>query len=252
MTTQTAGSDISRDAVLSRAAMLIAPEQLTDDAIRSVHEWLVGGGDQPLVIRNFLKHEAAAGVAASMQALPVWSRHVTAYLSSTETEAVDEQDWLGHPERAACHYVAKPLTAALAEGAMAAEHQEHLRRFLAFVVTSNRFRDWVSLATREKLDPKNASVELAAYDRGDQIRPHQDLVPRRILGANFYLDPGYQVGQGGRLGYQIEGSAETLVDPLFNTLSLFRIRPDAYHWVEPFGPSAMGRYTVSIGLHRIS
>ncbi|MFD9123325.1 2OG-Fe(II) oxygenase [Kitasatospora sp. NPDC059571] len=253
MTEQTVFSDETyRAEVLSRAAALIAPEHLTAQTLESVSTWLSEPSDRPMVFRNFLRQEAAEATAAAMRALPVWARHVTAYRNLTETEAIDERDWPGHPERAACHFVAQPLTAALEPGAMAAEHQDSLRRFLSFAVITNRFRDWISLATGVPLNPKEASVELAAYGRGDQIRPHQDLFPNRVLGGNFYLDQDYRVGQGGRLGYRVDGGAETLVDPLFNTLSLFQIRADGYHWVEPFEPETIGRYTVSIGLHRVS
>jgi hypothetical protein len=251
VTVPTAATDVSGDGVLSRAGALIATEHLSESTLLSVGEWANGDGDRPLVLRNFLRVEAAGDMSAAMRALSVWSRLVTVNRSTTETDEIDEQDWPSHPERASCHYVAQPLMAALAPGAMAEEHQQHLRRFLSFVVISNRFRDWVSLATGEALDPKKASVELAAYGRGDQIMPHQDLVPMRIIGVNFYLDAEYQTGQGGRLGYRVDDGPETLVDPSFNTLSFFRIRPDAYHWVEPFEPETMGRYTVSIGLHRM-
>lgn len=243
----------STEEIVSRAATLISPGHLTDGALERVGAWMRTPGDEPLALRDFLRTDAAVAMSDAMRALPVWVRHVTAYRNLTETEFIDEADWAGHPERAACHFVAQPLTAALESGAMAPGHQRALRQFLSFVVISNRMRDWISLVSGVELDQSHMSIELAAYGRDDQIMPHQDLFPRRVLGGNFYLDQDYRSGTGGRLGYRVDGGPEYLTEPQFNTLSLFRIRPDAHHWVEPFQPEtagAKGRYTVSIGLHR--
>ncbi|MEU8539742.1 2OG-Fe(II) oxygenase [Streptomyces sp. NPDC048717] len=242
--------DVTRGEILTRASVFIAPEYVREETLDTVSQWMKSSSPEPMVFRNFLRPEAAAVTAAALRALPVWSRHVTAYYSQTETEIIDEADWADHPQRAACHYVAQPLTAALADGAMAAQHQTSLRRFLKFAVLTNGLRDWVSLGTGVRLSPKECSVEFAAYGRGDQIRPHQDLFPRRVLGGNLYLDEEHRSDTGGRLGFRLEGGEETMVEPAFNTFSLFPIRPDAHHWVEPFQRDTTGRYTVSFGLHR--
>jgi Rps23 Pro-64 3,4-dihydroxylase Tpa1-like proline 4-hydroxylase len=250
MSQQPALYDVAtRDEILRRASVLISPEHVSEGTLDSLSQWMNSDSPAPMVLKDFLRPEAAAATADALRALPVWSRHVTAYYSQTETEVIDEADWADHPQRAACHYVATPLTAALADGAMEVQHQTNLRRFLKFAVLTNGLRDWVSLGTGVRLSSKETSVEFAAYGLGDQIRPHQDLFPRRVLGGNLYLDKEHRSGTGGRLGFRLKGGEEEMIEPAFNTFSLFPIRPDAHHWVEPSQRETIGRYTVSFGLH---
>jgi hypothetical protein len=245
MTTQLRGP--SRDEVLSRAAAFINPEHLTSAALDGIGDWMNSSPGTPLALRNFLTPATAESMGAAMRALPAWGRVVTAYRNNAETFAIDERDWPQHPNRAACHFVAHPVKA-LGPGVMAAGHQQALRRFLAFAITTDWLRDWIALATGAPLGSVK-SAELAAYGPGDQITAHQDLYPGRIVGGNFYLDEAYQPGTGARLGYRVTDQGESFVDPVFNTLSLFAIRPDAWHWVEPYRGAGRGRYTVSIGFH---
>jgi hypothetical protein len=245
MTTQLRGT--SRDEVLSRAAAFINPQYLTSPALDGIRDWMGSSPSTPLALGNFLTPTTAESMSAVMRALPAWGRVVTAYRNNAETYPIEERDWPQHPDRAACHFVAQPVQA-LASGAMAAADQQALRRFLAFAITTDWLRDWIALGTGAPLGSVK-SVELAAYGPGDQITAHQDLYPGRIVGGNFYLDEAYQPGTGARLGYRVTGQGESFVEPVFNTLSLFAIRPDAWHWVEPYRGSGRGRYTVSIGFH---
>lgn len=231
------------------ASAFINPHYCTAEALTDLGRWFRQHPTEPKVYRNFLRPAIAHGVATAMHSLPVWLRYATTYKpDGVSTCEIAEAAWHMHPDRAACHFVARPLLEALEKGAMDVEHQRALKRFLTFAVLGGLLHTWVSTGINVRIE-RRTSVELAAYRAGDQIRPHQDLLPRRILAVNFYLDEAYQPGRGARLGYRNEEGNTFFVDPLFNTFSLIPIRSECYHWVEPFTGDGIGRYTVSIGMH---
>ncbi|MFG3284434.1 2OG-Fe(II) oxygenase [Streptomyces sp. NPDC048111] len=239
-----------REAALNGAAGFINPEHLTADTLGSLGDWLTRAPSRPFVLRDFVAPRTARAMGAALRALPVWTRCVTAFASDTETEDIPESEWAGHPRRAACHYVARDLPGVLAEGAMESAHQAALRGFLGKALLTDTLRDWIAAGTGISLSSKETSLELACYGPGDQIRPHQDLVPRRVFAVNFYLDEAHRPDTGGRLVYRNEEDTEFAVEPLFNSFSMIQIRPDAWHRVEPYGGAGRGRFTVSVGLHR--
>lgn len=237
-------------AALRGAAGFLAPAHLTEDTLGELHEWFRTTPSRPFVLRDFVEPDAAGAMGAAMRAMPGWRRCVTAFRSETETEDIPEEQWATHPRRAALHYVAREVPAALAEGAMDGGHQAALRRFLAHAALTGTFRHWIAAGTGVPVSSRETSLELASYGQGDQIRPHQDLVPRRVFAVNFYLDETYRPGSGGRLVYRNEEGTEFAVEPLFNTFSMIQIRPEAWHRVEAYDGPARGRFTVSVGLHR--
>lgn len=232
-----------------RMASFVNAEHFADSALRRMREWFAAVPAQPLVIRDFLRPDKAAQIAAVLRDLPVWERYCTVYEGTLDSRGVPEEEWHDHPQRAACHNVARPLLDALEPGAMAAEHQGNLKAFLSFAVLDGTLRDWLGDGVGFALQRKT-SIELASYTPGDQIREHQDLFPGRVMAVNFYLDEDYRVGEGSRLGYRNEAGETFYVDPLFNTFSVIPIRDECYHWVEPYKGQGTGRYTVSIGEHR--
>ncbi|WP_329314986.1 2OG-Fe(II) oxygenase [Streptomyces sp. NBC_01278] len=242
-------SDADPTAALRGATGFIAPGHLTPETLQGLGEWLHATPSRPFVLRDFVEPGQAAAMGAAMRALPVWTRCVTAFRNESETEDIPARDWAEHPRRAAHHNVARDLRSALEEGAMSAEHQIALRRFLSRAALGDVLRNWITAGTGIRLTSKEASLELASYDAGDQIRPHQDLVPRRVFAVNFYLDEEYRPGTGGRLVYRNEEDDEFAVEPLFNTFSVIQIRPDAWHHVEAYEGTGTGRFTVSVGLH---
>ncbi|MGW4499117.1 2OG-Fe(II) oxygenase [Micromonospora sp. NPDC004336] len=231
-----------------KATGFIDERHLGPDTAAALHEWYRAVPGRPFVFRDFLRPSVAKGVASAMEALPVWSRCATIYEGSRDSAEIDEAQWAGHPLRAARHFVGRPLQAALEDGAMAPEHVNALRQFLAFAVLTDVLRNWLASRVGVPLQ-RRTTMELACYRDGDEIRPHQDLFPGRIMAVNFYLDQAYRVGTGGRLGLRNEEDQEFTVDPLYNSFSLIPVREGCWHWVEPFREERMGRYTVSIGQH---
>jgi len=231
------------------ASAFINPDYCTDETLIDLGNWFRHRPTEPKVYRNFLRPDVANSVAAAMRTLPVWVRYATIILpGEVRSHELAEETWHTHPDRAACHFVARPLLDALETGAMDAEPQRSLQRFLTFAVLGGPLRTWISTGINVSIE-RRMSIELAAYRTGDEILPHQDLVSGRILAINFYLDKAYQHGMGARLSYRNEEGTEFFVDPLFNTFSLIPIRDNCYHWVEPFMGNGIGRYTVSIGVH---
>jgi hypothetical protein len=227
----------------------IHPDHLTADTLADLGDWYRARPARPKVYRNFLRPAIADGVARALRALPVWDRCATVFQGPLTTGEIPEAEWPDHPDRAACHFIARPLVSALDPGGMDATLQHVLQQFLAFAVLAGPLRTWIGAGIGQQLE-RRTSVELACYRRGDAISAHQDLYPRRVLAVNFYLDEDYRPGTGGRLGFRNGDGTEFHVDPLFNTFSLIPILPDCHHWVEPFAGEGIGRFTISIGQHR--
>ncbi|WNO67447.1 2OG-Fe(II) oxygenase family protein [Streptomyces sp. AM2-3-1] len=222
----------------SAQAAAISPEYLTADALGDLGDWFRTRPTEPKVFRDFLQEDLARSMGEAMRALPVWERY-----SAVQR---DEND----PPTAG-HFVARSLPDCLADGRMPSQHQKSLRSFLAFSVMSGALQDWIQRGIGVELDRGRTSLELACYRAGDHIEEHQDLLPGRILAINFYLDENYRQGDGARLGYRNEDGREFFVDPLFNSFALVPILPESFHWVEQFEGSSTGRFTVSIGQHRV-
>ncbi|MGC4804660.1 2OG-Fe(II) oxygenase [Micromonospora sp. DT233] len=248
--TTTPQSPVTTDRLLRQCATFVRPEHLYPQALEELADWYHSEPSRPLVIRNFLKDRWALGVADAMRDIDVWSRCATTYHGTQGSAEITDEEWPDHPDRAARHFVARPLTRVFEPGHSLSEAQRAvLEQFLAFAVVSGPLRSWLSAGTGVSLTSRT-SVEFASYQAGDEIRPHQDLLPGRVMAVNFYLDEAYQPGTGGRLGYRNERGQEFHVDPLFNSFSIIPIREECWHWVEPFRGAGQGRYTVSIGEHR--
>jgi hypothetical protein len=245
MTSSIATSDLS-----GQLRGIVDGRHLTDAARGALREWLETPRLEPLVLRDFLAPTFAEALAGVMRRLPVWVRAATILAGEGEDATpvdVEEATWESEPAQLSRHFVARPLIDALEPGAMSAEDQTTLKRFLAFAVTSGALRRYLAEGSDVRLEPAT-SLEFACYGPGDQILEHQDLVHGRLLAGNFYLDDEYREGSGARLGFR-HGDRISHVDPLFNTFSLIPIHPDCHHWVEAYSGDGVGRYTVSIGQH---
>lgn len=228
----------------------INPAYLTAGPLADLRTWFGARPRQPKVFVDFLLPAVAEDLSAALKDVPVWSRCATIYRGNNEPEVVDPITWLRDPERAANHLVARPLVPCFEPGAWAPKHQSNLGRFLDFAILSGALHSWFVAGIGCVLDQRT-SVELACYERGDEIRSHQDLVPGRFLAINFYLDDEYRTAADGRLGFQNEQGEVFHVAPLFNTMSVIPIDEDCFHWVESFEADRRGRYTISVGLHSI-
>ncbi|WP_380282754.1 2OG-Fe(II) oxygenase family protein [Kitasatospora purpeofusca] len=201
-------------------------------------DWFRARPTEPKVYHDFLRADLARAMGEVMRELPVWERY------SAVQRHEDDPPTAGH-------FVARSLPACLDEGLLPPGHRKALGTFLSFAVMSGALQAWIQEGIGVRLDPGRSSLELASYRAGDHIEEHQDLLPGRILAVNFYLDETYRPGTGARLGYRNEDGREFFVDPLFNTFALIPILPKSFHWVEPYEEPAMGRFTVSIGQHRV-
>ncbi|MER6618289.1 2OG-Fe(II) oxygenase [Streptomyces xantholiticus] len=236
------------EASLARARRFVDERHLTPDTWAAMREWYAAEPGRPFVVRGFLRPEWAQAMHSAMRDLPVWSRCATVYTNARDSAEIQEEEWEGNPNRAARHFVARPLGEALQNGTVPDAHRRTLEQFLAFCVLTDTLRDWISAGVGFPLEPRT-SVELAAYRAGDRIRRHQDLFPGRVMAVNFYLDADHEPGTGGRLGFRNEAGHDELVEPYFNTLSMIPVREECWHWVEPYAGTGTGRYTVSIGQH---
>lgn len=233
----------------SLAARFISSVYLTDEATSAIGDWFHAKPSRPIFFRDFLREDVALVTARMMRRLPVWSRVARIYEGDDSAVQVSEQEWEASDRKWARSWIATPLDQALVDGAMPSEDTKALEQFLAFATMGGPLRDWIGAATGTDL-ARIGSIEFAAYGTGDRIGVHQDRIGPRMFAMNFYLDPDYQIGQGARLGYRNEAGEESLVDPVFNTLSIIPIEPSSVHWVEPFTGDGMGRLTISVGQDR--
>ncbi|WNO67455.1 2OG-Fe(II) oxygenase [Streptomyces sp. AM2-3-1] len=229
---------------LRQFAKFVNPQHV--ESMDKLSTWIRSEPAEPLVFRDFLIEDRARAVAKAMRGIDVWSRCATTYHGTQGSAEIPESEWALNPHRAARHFVARPLARVLESGVLPDPGRKAVEQFLAFAVLVGPLRSWLSAGSGLELDGQ-ATVEFACYSAGDEIRPHQDLLPGRVMAVNFYLDEAYEKGTGGRLGYRNETGEEFFVDPLFNTFSLIPVREECWHWVEPFRGEGVGRYTVSIG-----
>jgi hypothetical protein len=212
-----------------------------------LRNWYFDDRHRPLALQDFLKPELARSLAAALRAIPTWSRHAAIYGGrSTTTEFWEEVD--PGLDLTATQFAVRDIAALFEEGAMDPGHQRTLEQFLLFSVISDALRDWLKAGTGLSLRRKTL-MELAAYRASDGLGAHQDLFPGLVLAVNFYLDENYRPEQGGRLGFRNGHGTEFRVTPVFNSVSIFPLRDDCWHWVEPFTGDSVGRYTIAIGQH---
>lgn len=232
---------------LAAAARYVAPEHLTHAAVDRMRDWYRSDRPRPLALRDFLRPELARSLGDALRAIPTWSRHAAIYQGrSQKTEFWEEVE--PGLDLTATQFVVRDIKALLDEGVMDLPHQRALEQFLLFSVLSDGLRDWLKAGTGLDLR-KQTLMEFAAYRASDGLGAHQDLVPGRVLAVNFYLDQDYRPDQGGRLGFRNGSDEEFHVPPVFNSISVFPVREDCWHWVEPFRGDAVGRYTIAIGQH---
>ncbi|MET7426138.1 2OG-Fe(II) oxygenase [Dactylosporangium sp. NPDC005555] len=232
--------------VLAQAAAFINPEYLGVEALRAVQTWFHLPDPQPLPLRDFLRPEVADGISGALRTLPSWVRYAASYHGRLDKQEFWGDDADGAATGGPAQYVIRDVAALLDDPALDAGHRQAIERFLVFTVLSEALRGWLLAGTGLELS-RHTGVEFACYRDSDGLAPHQDLVPGRVLAANFYLDPAYRTGHGGRLGFR-SGSGEHFVEPFYNTLSLMRIREDCWHWVEPYRGDGIGRYTIAVAL----
>ena len=93
------------------------------------------------------------------------------------------------------------------------------------------------------------SFELVRYRRGDQIRPHRDLIAGRLLAAVWYVDATAADGEGSDLVVHHDDGRTWTVPPAFNRAVILPIRTDMSHEVTPRLADHTGRYTASVGIY---
>ncbi|WNO67452.1 2OG-Fe(II) oxygenase [Streptomyces sp. AM2-3-1] len=237
------------DSSMSIARRFINPTYLEPDARADLHEWYMQGKGGPRTLRNFLSAEFATALGDALRSLPYWVRYASVYEGDVRTREVDEKSWEGHPDKAARHYLIRPMLSAIESPDVPEEHRKVLKQFLAFVVTGPYFLSWVSCVVGDSLEPRT-SFEFTRYGTYDHITPHHDLIPGRVLAANFYLDDQYEDSRGGRLWFRDADGEDYATLPEFNSFTMIPIRDGCRHWVEPYTGSEPGRYTANLQIHR--
>ncbi|MGW5781955.1 2OG-Fe(II) oxygenase [Streptomyces sp. NPDC003863] len=227
----------------------VNPEYLEPEARAELHTWHKQGAGGPRTLPDFLRPDFATALGDALRALPYWVRYASVYEGDVRTREVAEEEWDGHPDRAARHYLIRPMLAAVESPDVAEEHRTVLRQFLAFVVTGPHFLSWVASVVGDSLEPRT-SFEFTRYGTGDHITPHHDLIPGRVLAANFYLDSRYTDTAGGRLWFRDADGRDHVTEPEFNSFTMIPIRDGCRHWVEPYTGAEPGRYTANLQIHR--
>jgi hypothetical protein len=231
------------------AAQYIAPHYLRPETLAEIRAWYLDGNPRPLPLPGFLVPEFARDLGAVLRAVPTYSRHAAIYHGQLDKTEFWDAEADADRRVTIAQYVVKNIGALLDEGTMEPGRQRVLERFFTFVVLSDIFRTWLFTGTGLRLR-KRTVMEMACYRQSDGLNPHQDLVPGRVLAANFYLDEKYVPEHGGRLGFRNGAGTEYRVEPQFNTLSLMPIREDCWHWVEPFEAPEVGRFTIAVAEHQ--
>jgi hypothetical protein len=244
-------SDVVRERQdqLARARHFITPTHLTEPALAHVRRWYEASPSRPLQLQDFLLPGFAGKAASMLRDLPVWTRVCRVYVGPDQARYVSEEEWQASDRKWARSWIGTPIDRALDEGVMPAAHRKTLEQFLAFSVLDGPLTTWLRTATGTALD-RRGSIELAAYGKGDRIGEHQDRIERRAFAVNFYLDPDYTKGTGGRLGYRNEAGQTFHVEPDFNSVSIIPIQEQSVHWVEEFTEDRRGRLTISVGQNR--
>ncbi|MGC4804657.1 2OG-Fe(II) oxygenase [Micromonospora sp. DT233] len=241
--------DATMDNWRRTATRFISQPYLTAERGEELNEWYRSGTGGPLTLPDFLDEEFARSLGRALREHPYWRRHTTAYDGDLRSYDVPERDWADNPARAARHYQLQPLVQALEAPEVPAELRAVLKRFVAFAITGPYLLSWVSSVIGESLEQRT-SFEFTRYGPGDQITPHHDLLPGRVLAANFYLDELYHPSAGGRLWFRAADGTEHVATPTFNSLTLIPIRVGCVHWVEPYTAEIPGRYTANLQIHR--
>lgn len=234
---------------VEQARHFISEDHLSERTLESLSAWYESVPSRPIHLREFLKPEWANSVAEMLNALPIWTRVCRVYDGPDGARYVTEAEWELSDKKWARSWIGTPLDHALDDGVLGQRHRKSLEQFLAFSVLDGPLTAWLQAATGVVLGPRG-TIELAAYSEGDQIGEHQDRIEERAFAVNFYLDPEYIVGSGGRLGYRNEAGETYLVDPVFNSVSIIPIQPESVHWVEKFAVNRRGRLTISVGQNR--
>lgn len=236
---------------MDQARHFIDAAYMTEQALKEVSNWHESVPSKPLHLVDFLKEQWAARLADLLATLPVWTRFCRIYDGADSDRAVTEEEWEKSPLKWARSWLAggSNLEKALHSGVLTDRNRRTLEQILAFSTLGGPLTAWLSAATGVELDDRG-TFELAAYSAGDCLGEHQDRIEERVFAVNFYLDPHYAVGSGGRLGYRNEEGEVSYVDPLFNSVSILPIQKDSFHWVEEFQGVGRGRLTISVGQNR--
>ncbi|MFP8883830.1 2OG-Fe(II) oxygenase [Streptomyces mangrovi] len=241
--------DGSGDGWLNTAGRFISQEYLEPKIRQELHDWFQEGSGGPRTLPGFLEEGFARTLGRCLRGLPHWQRYASVYEGDVRTNEVTEEEWEAHPTKAARHFLLRPLLEAVDSPEVAENERKALGQFLGFAVTGPTLLSWVSSVVGHPLEPRT-SFEFTRYGPGDQITPHHDLLPGRVLAVNFYLDEHYDGSTGGRLWYRDADGRDHVTAPEFNSFTMIPIRTGCTHWVEPWNGNEPGRYTANLQIHR--
>jgi hypothetical protein len=83
-----------------------------------------------------------------------------------------------------------------------------------------------------------ASISASRYLPGDYCVPHSDAGHQRTVAFIWHLSRGWDPRWGGHL---VWCTPITSLAPTYNTLYLFRVGPESYHFVTPVARNAVGK-----------
>lgn len=218
----------------------------TEDGIRAVRDSVGGGVRKPVQLHEFLKPDIAEQLHRLLSASDVWERVAYAYDGDTSQVEIPVDAWDAHATPMSRQWLLRDVGRLLADRSAHVDDVALFKNFLTFAVLGGGLRSWVA-AVLEKPLRTQGSLELAAYGHGDEIRPHHDLVGSKIATLNIYLDPDYDISDGGTTTLEPFGRDQSTIAPLYNSASIIPIEEGLYHWVSPWRAERRGRYTINMG-----
>lgn len=247
----------SPESISPRGPLRLIAGRWADPSALSLTSWLWQGRPSPLVLDGFFESGFAVRFHQEVARLASWERQTRVFLGADETIDVDERESRESPAGVAFpgqgpatqrHDYYPDLAAEIDPHSARAVDTRSLRQFIAACVVGSELRDWLSDALAVKVGDRS-SFELVRYRPGDQIQPHQDLIPGRVFAVLWYVDPDTARGEGSDLRVTGPGGESWLVEPVFNRLVVIPIRTDYWHEVTERTSQRTGRQTASVGIY---
>lgn len=171
---------------------------------------------QPVaVIENALENDIAEELFQQLLASDSWEQQGTDTIKSEEYR----EDFKYHRRSIDMQNPAAPAV---------------LKAFYDYL-NSEEIRQMFSEISGRKCDSFRAAATI--FNKGDHISDHNDLfiydeTPKykRVLTFNYYLTKNWKAEWGGNLVWK---KPHSVITPKFNTLVLFNVTTNSYHWVEP-------------------
>ena len=204
--------------------------------------------DTPIVIDGFLEPDFASDLANGMREARSWRRFAFAYTGGTAAIQVADAVWAETPGAVARYTVLDDPGELVSHGSPRTGSHRAYRRWFASAIVTHSLQRWYEALLGVPVGDQ-ISIEMNRLERGDELRPHQDLHQGRIVNSCIYLDPDHRPGNGGEFGFSVNGAPPTLLEPCYNRLIVIPLGSALWHWVEPYA-AQRGRECIAVGIQQ--